>query len=230
MTQAKGRMIGAMFLLLAGIGWQVQPLCAETAMGLAVTGVQTVLLDSKVGKNQIQFVSSAPMEEIHGSASQISGHVILDPGNLEATTGQIEVAVAGMATGIQKRDEHLLSPDWLDQAQFPVIIFVIQGLADVSVTGNSEKADIQATALGEFTLHGVKRPIRIPVEMTYLLSSEKTRKRAPGDFLVVKGKFELVLKDFEISGVRGMVGSRVGAEIGLEATLFGSTALAGAGE
>lgn len=196
---------------------------AETSLGLPVEGTQTVILSNDVGKNQIQFVSSAPMEEIHGTASGIYGELKLDPQNLEKTTGRISVGVASMETGIKKRDEHLHSKDWLGVEEFPKIAFEVMGLEGVTVDANDAKADIKATAVGSFTLHGVTKEIKIPVDMTYLLASEKTKKRAPGDFLLIKGKFQIALKDFNISGARGMVGSRVGTDIDLEANFFGST-------
>ena len=204
-----------------------QEVCAETALGLPVEGVQTIVLRNEVGKNQIRFVSSAPLEEIHGTASGISGELKLDPANLEGMTGKIEVQVASMETGIEKRDAHLHSEDWLDEKQFPVIVFDIAGLKDVSVTVGKDKAVITGLAMGTFSLHGVDKEIEIPFEATYLLASEQTKKRASGDFFVVKGEFQIALKDFDIAGARGLVGNRVGKKINLKINFFGSTMRSG---
>jgi len=65
--------------------------------------------------------------------------------------------------------------------------------------------------------------MEIPFEATYLLASEQTKKRALGDFFVVKGEFEIALKDFDIAGARGLVGNRVGKKIDLKTNFFGST-------
>ena len=200
-----------------------QEVCAETSLGLPVEGVQTIVLRNEVGKNQIRFVSSAPLEEIHGTAAEISGELILDPTNLEGMTGKIEVQVASMETGIEKRDAHLHSADWLDEKQFPVIVFEIAGLKDVSVEGGKDRAVIKGLAMGTFSLHGVAKEMEIPFEATYLLASEQTKKRAPGDFFVVKGEFQIALKDFDIAGARGLVGNRVGKKIDLKTNFFGST-------
>ena len=200
-----------------------QQVWAETSLGLPVEGVQTIVLINEVGKNQIQFVSSAPLEEIHGTASGISGALKLDPANVEGLTGKIEVQVASMETGIEKRDAHLHSADWLDEKQFPVIVFEIVGLKDVSVEAGKDRAVIKGLAMGTFSLHGVDQEMEIPFEATYLLASEQTRKRAPGDFFVVKGAFEIALKDFDIAGARGLVGNRVGKKIDLKTNFFGST-------
>ena len=200
-----------------------QQVWAETSLGLPVEGVQTIVLRNEVGKNQIRFVSSAPLEEIHGTASEISGALKLDPANLEGMTGKIEVRVASMETGIEKRDEHLHSADWLDEKQFPVIGFDIVGLKDVSVEAGEDRAVIKGLAMGTFSLHGVDQEMVIPFEATYLLASEQTKKRALGDFFVVKGEFQIALKDFDIAGARGLVGNRVGKKIDLKTNFFGST-------
>ncbi|MCY3683182.1 MAG: YceI family protein [Gemmatimonadetes bacterium] len=200
-----------------------QQVWAETSLGLPVEGVQTIVLRNEVGKNQIQFVSSAPLEEIHGTASGISGELKLDPANLEGLTGKIEVQVASMETGIEKRDAHLHSEDWLDEKQFPMIGFEIAGLKDVSVEVGEGRAIIKGLAMGMFSLHGVDKEMVIPFEATYLLASEQTKKRALGDFFVVKGEFEIALRDFDIAGARGLVGNRVGKKINLKTNFFGST-------
>lgn len=196
---------------------------AQTALGLPVDGVKTIWLNDQVGKNQVQFVSAAPMEEIRGTAMGVSGKVVIDPQNLEAMTGHIEVSVAQMETGIKKRDEHLRSKDWLHADAFPVIVFDITGLKNITVKTDAGKAILKGIATGHFLLHGVTKPLDIPFDGTYLLSSEQTQKRAPGDFFVIQGHFKIALKDFEIEGARGMVGSRVGTEIDLKANFFGSS-------
>ena len=218
-------MIGLLFFM-----WMTaQQVCAETAhgLGLPVEGVQTIVLSNRVGKNQIRFVSTAPMEEIHGTASGISGALKLDPAHVETMTGKIEVRVASMETGIEKRDEHLHGADWLDAKRFPAIAFEIAGLKDVSVQADKDRAVIQGMAMGTFSLHGVEREMEIPFEATYLSASDQTAKRAPGDLFFIEGAFQIALKDFDIAGARGLVGSRVGTEIHLKANFFGSTAVEG---
>ena len=51
------------------------PAGAETGFGLGTTGNRTFTISDKVGKNQISFVSTAPLEKIHGTASAVSGSV-----------------------------------------------------------------------------------------------------------------------------------------------------------
>ena len=86
--------------------------------------------------------------------------------------------------------------DWLDEKQFPVIGFDIVGLKDVSVEAGEDRAVIKGSAMGTFSLHGVDKEIEIPFEATYLLASEQTKKRAPGDFFCGEGRVSDCVEGF----------------------------------
>jgi len=198
---------------------------AATELPLPVSGKKTVTLTNAVGQNLCTFVSSAPLEDFEGTADGISGSFTLDPKNLEATTGRIEVTVASMRTGIARRDEHLRSPDWLDAERYPVISFEIQGLKDVKLIEQSPgRAVISAKAVGNFSLHGVTKPMELPITLTYVMENEQTRKRASGDLVMVQSEFRISLRDFNIRGRQGIIGSRVGETILVRTTFYGSTA------
>ena len=200
---------------------------AETGFGLPAAGAKTVHLSDGVGKNQMKFTSTAPLEEISGTAAGISGSFRFDPADLGQFEGRIQVEVQQMKTGISKRDGHLRSKDWLDAERFPAIVFEIKRLDGVEpVVRDTEKgrAVVKGRAVGAFSLHGVTVEKAVPFEATYILESEQTRKRAPGDFVMIQATFQIALKDFDIKGVQGLVGSRVGEVIDIQATLFGSTA------
>ncbi len=194
-----------------------------TQLPLPVSGKKTVTLTNSVGQNLCRFHSSAPLEEFEGTADEVSGSFTLDPQNLEATQGQIRVTVASMRTGIARRDEHLRSPDWLDAERYPTISFDIQKLTDVRITEQSRgRAVLTAKAVGLFSLHGVQKPMELPITLTYVLENAETRKRAPGDLVMVQSEFTLSLRDFNIRGRQGVIGSRVGENIRVWVTLYGS--------
>jgi hypothetical protein len=58
--------------------------------------------------------------------------------------------------------------------------------------------------------------------MTYIPESDKTRQRAPGDLVMINADFTISLKDFNIAGTEGNVGSKVGETIKISAQLFGN--------
>jgi polyisoprenoid-binding protein YceI len=210
--------IGAMLALIVSA-----PLLAQTALPLPLKGARTVVLNNAVGQNLCQFVSSAPLEEFEGTADGIEGSFVLDPQNLEATRGRIRVAVASMRTGIARRDEHLRSPEWLDAERYPYIEFDLQGLRQVRITERTAgRVVLQAVAVGDFSLHGVRKPMELPIVMTYVPESEQTRQRAPGDLVQVQSEFTISLRDFNIRGRQGVIGSRVGEVIRVKASFYGA--------
>ena len=213
--------IGAMLALIVSA-----PLLAQTALPLPLKGARTVVLNDAVGQNLCQFVSSAPLEEFEGTADGIEGSFVLDPQNLEATRGRIRVAVASMRTGIARRDEHLRSPEWLDAERYPYIEFDLQGLRQVRITERTAgRVVLQAVAVGDFSLHGVRKPMELPIVMTYVPESEQTRQRAPGDLVQVQSEFTISLRDFDIRGRQGIIGSRVGEVIRVKASFYGATTM-----
>ncbi|MEN3026823.1 MAG: YceI family protein [Chlorobiota bacterium] len=216
------RLIGC---LLAGFLALSSTISAATRLPLPVNQKQTVTLSNDVGPNLCKFLSSAPLEEFEGTADGISGSFTVDPSNLEATSGRIQVTVASMRTGITRRDEHLRSPDWLDAERYPTISFDVRELKEVRISEQSrDRATLTAKAVGTFTLHGVSKPMELPITLTYVLESPETRKRAPGDFVMVQSEFTISLRDFNIRGRQGIIGSRVGETIRVWVTLYGSTA------
>ncbi len=214
-------------LIVCGV-LTVTGLLYATGFKLDVSGKQKVTLSDKVGKNEISFFSTAPMEDIKGTANDISGTVTIDPSNLEATKAKIVVKVAGMKTGIKKRDQHLRSPDWLDAASHPDIVFDLKLLKDVKIKDDgakSGKAVATATAVGDFSMHGVSLEQQLPVTITYIRESDKTKARAPGDFVLVQSEFSVPLGDYKVQGKKGIIGSKVGEQIKVKANFVGSTGL-----
>jgi polyisoprenoid-binding protein YceI len=188
-----------------------------TSLNLSAKGPKTITLNNNVGQNQIQFSSKAPLEDIDNGTATATGTFTLDPSNLEATTGKITVPVNSLQTGIALRDKHLIDKDWLDAASYPTITFEIKQLSNVSVVSSGNgKGIAKATAEGVFTLHGVSKPMSISIELTYV-------EKPQGDVVMIKASsFSVALKDHNITGKKGIIGSKVGEVITLKATLYGS--------
>jgi polyisoprenoid-binding protein YceI len=198
------------------------PVWAGTGLNNGVAGQKIVMITDKVGSNMMKFLSDAPLEKIAGTAKGVSGQFTLDASNLEATTGTITVQVMSMKSGVSKRDEHMYDEEWLDAEKFPTITFQVLKLEGVQVTSDNG-ITIKAQAVGKFTLHGVSKEMKIPITMKYVKESEATKKRAAGDLVMINANFSVALKDYNVKGKGGIVGSKVGETIQLEAALFGAT-------
>ncbi len=80
-------------------------------------------------------------------------------------------------------------------------------------------------ATGDFTLHGVTKQMTVPVTLTYLEESDKTKTRAPGDLLLLQTKFAIALADYQVKGTGGLIGSKVGESIEIDVSIVGSNAV-----
>lgn len=188
------------------------------ALSVSASGTKKVTLNDAVGKNQFTWVSEAPLEKIKGTAEGVTGSITLDPKNLSTLRGTISAKVATMKSGNATRDGHLHSAQWLDAGKYPTISFTINSVSNVKVSGNSATG----TATGNFTLHGVTKSMSIPFKLTYIDESAKTRQRAPGDLVSITADFDVALANFNVTGAKGIVGSKVGEKIDVSAQLFGS--------
>jgi polyisoprenoid-binding protein YceI len=213
-------MVGCVVLLLA------PQLVVASGFGFGINTNRSIQLNNKVGENSINFKSEVPLERILGKANEITGSFTINPDNLQTAQGEIMVNVLSMKTGIKKRDDHLYAPDWLDAAKFPVITFKFTSLVNVKITSADAQAGrgvATAEAFGNFTMHGVTKQISVPITITYVKESPKTREKASGDFVLVQANFSVALKDFNVAGTKGQIGSKVGEKIDIEANLYGAS-------
>jgi polyisoprenoid-binding protein YceI len=181
-------------------------------------GEQTFSFKDKMGRNQATFFSSTPLEDITGMSSDVSGTVSFDIEDVENTLkGEIYISTASLKSGIDLRDKHIRSSDWLDAEQFPTISFKI---TDVKGTEKIEDNKIKAKVLGEFTVHGVTKEVESEVTLVYLEESEMTKMKTPGDLLGVRASFNINLSDY---GVQHMaLGKKVSDEIEINVNIVGS--------
>jgi len=178
-------------------------------------------VNNSVGQNSVTFISDAPMEKIVGTAENgLTGAFTMDINHPEETRGKIVVEVRSMKTAITRRDESMYGTQWLDANKYPNIVYEIASMKDVKVNKSGGKTTVTATAVGTFTCHGVTKPLTAQLEITYLAESAETKKRASGDLVLVTAKFDVALKDYEIKGKSGLVGSSVGEVINVTVNLY----------
>ncbi len=181
-------------------------------------GTQTFNFDDNYGRNQVTFFSKTLLEDITGVSNQIKGNVTFEIGNVAKTLkGSFSVPVKSIKTGITLRDEHLAGEEWLNSEKYPDITFEIKKVNKVV-----EKKDnrLVLSVNGEITIKGVKKDVNGNFTLVYLDENEQTKKRAPGDLLNVRGKFNLKLSDFNIT--HQAIPSKVSNEIDVEVNIVGN--------
>jgi len=91
---------------------------------------------------------------VHGRFRQFEGTITVDPDNnnvVTAASGTIQAR--SIDTDIEKRDDHLRSPDFFDAEKFPTITFES---SEVKKDGNT------MVLVGKFTMHGVTKDVSLP--------------------------------------------------------------------
>jgi polyisoprenoid-binding protein YceI len=106
-------------------------------------------------RSTITFKVRQYLGTVTGRFPQFSGEIELDREQPEQSTVNATIQVRSIKTGIAKRDEHLLSPEFFNAAKYPEITFKSRR---VKQTGK-ESGDI----VGDFTMHGVTHSIALHV-------------------------------------------------------------------
>ncbi len=91
-----------------------------------------------------------------GLFGRITGTVSYDPPDIAHLSAEAEIDVSSISTGNKAREEHLLSPDFLDVAKYPKIAFKT---TSVEARGNN-----RGRVTADLTIRGITRPISFEVE------------------------------------------------------------------
>lgn len=181
------------------------------------SGEQTFNFSDKGGRNQASFFSTTPLEDIRGLSNDVKGTASFNVSDIKTLKGKISVSTASIKTGIDLRNEHLRSADWLDADKYPEITFTIKSVRDVKQLSDNQ---LEIKVVGDFTLKGVTKEITADATLTYLDESEQTKMRAPGDLLGVKATFNVKLSDFGVKNK--IVGQKVAEDIEVSVNMVGS--------
>jgi polyisoprenoid-binding protein YceI len=92
---------------------------------------------------------------VHGQFNKVSGQLNFDPADPGNASVEVEIDIAGIYTGVERRDNHLRSPDFFDVEKFPTMSFKstlidVVGLNHCKVTG-------------DLTIHGITKSVMFDV-------------------------------------------------------------------
>ncbi|MFO7320761.1 MAG: YceI family protein [Chloroflexota bacterium] len=93
---------------------------------------------------------------VRGGFDRVSGKLEFDPEHPEKSYVEAVIDAASISTGVEDRDNHLRSADFLDVENYPTITFKS---TDVTITGENT-ADVH----GNLTIRGVTKPVTLKVE------------------------------------------------------------------
>ncbi len=98
------------------------------------------------------------ISNVHGQFNRLSGTIHFDPSNVTVSSVEAAIDVSGVYTGIQKRDDHLRSPDFFDVVEHPRMLF-----RSSEVRREDGK---KLKVAGDLTIRGITRPVTLEVEFS----------------------------------------------------------------
>lgn len=107
-----------------------------------------------------------------GKFASIDGTLVLDEAKPENSKVNATITIANLFTGLDKLNEHMLSPMFLDNAKFPTATFVSDRVVLTSAT--------TATVSGTLTLHGVSKEVTLDVKLNKIGDNPIIKKKTAG--------------------------------------------------
>lgn len=92
---------------------------------------------------------------VHGQFNSVNGWITFDPADPGSASVEVDIDVTGLYTGVDRRDNHLRSPDFFDVEKFPRMHFRSRRI-DVVALNNCR-------ITGDLTIHGVTLPVTFDV-------------------------------------------------------------------
>jgi polyisoprenoid-binding protein YceI len=90
---------------------------------------------------------------VHGKFTDYSGAILLNESDLTKSSADLKINTASINTEVTPRDNDLRSPNFLDVAKYPNIIF----------TSHRVEKNVNGYVLvGELAMHGVSKEVTIP--------------------------------------------------------------------
>ncbi|MFF5634077.1 YceI family protein [Streptomyces sp. NPDC012825] len=108
---------------------------------------------------RIGFVARhAMVTKVRGAFHEFEGTAHLDGADPARSTGQVVIKTQSIDTGVEQRDQHLRTNDFLDASNFPDITF--------RTTGVERKSDTDYRVTGDLTIKDTSKPVSIDFEYT----------------------------------------------------------------
>ncbi|HJV33627.1 YceI family protein [Geomonas sp.] len=96
------------------------------------------------------------VSNVKGNFDKFSGTINIDDKDITKSSVQVSIDTNSINTNVQKRDDHLRSPDFFDVAKYPTMTFVSKKV----VKAGKDKLKVT----GNLTLHGVTKEVVLEVE------------------------------------------------------------------
>ena len=134
---------------------------------------------------------------VRGGFTKVSGSVLYDPANPGKSSIQVTIDAASVDTRVEKRDNDLRSPNFLDAQKYPTITFhskqfKIPGPGKMLITG-------------DLTIHGVTKEVVLDLDGPTAPIKDPWGNQRVG----VTGTTKINRKDFGVNGAGAVVGDDI---------------------
>ncbi len=183
-----------------------------TALSLPVLS-HGAMWDIDPAHTSAQFaVRHLMVSTVRGEFGKVSGTVNLDEQDPTKSSLEATIDTASLNTRVEKRDQHLKSPDFLDVTKYPAMTFKSKKIEKVS--------DTKFTVTGDLTLHGVTKEVVLDVEGSTKASKDPSGNLRVGGVATTK----INRQDFDVQWNKALetggvvVGDEVAITIDVELT------------
>jgi polyisoprenoid-binding protein YceI len=97
------------------------------------------------------------ISKTNGNFEDYVGSFTFEPGKPDSWSCEVVIQAKSINTNNQKRDDHLRSDEFLDVANFTTLTFNSTGVAMENAT--------EGVIMGDLTLHGVTKPVKLNLEV-----------------------------------------------------------------
>jgi len=177
---------------------------------------------------QVAVASDAPLMRMTAISRGVIGYAVLAERDSrrqpDLLAGQVRMPAESLRTNLPQRDALLHSSRWLDAREHPEVILTITGSKNVQPARDADWfTEHTAELLGQLSIRGARREVRIPARLTLMPESDRTRFRGPGDWLVIRSEFRVNLREFGLNDPLISVG-RLAETVRVDLALFLTTA------
>jgi polyisoprenoid-binding protein YceI len=178
-------------------------LAAALLLTLSAAAQDTWQLDPPHSSAQFS-VRHLAVSTVRGAFTKVSGTVVYDPANLGKTSIQTTIDAASVDTRVEKRDNDLRSPNFLDVSKFPTITFQSKrveaaGAGKLKVTG-------------DLTIHGVTKEVVLDVDGPSGPMKDPWGNQRMG----ASASTKINRLDFGVAGLPGVVGDDINVTLDVE--------------
>lgn len=142
------------------------------------------------------------VSNLYGRFNDVSGTVTFDQADPSKSSVNLTIPIESVDTRVAKRDQQLKGPDFFNAKQFPVMTF-----KSTKVEGSGDAYKVT----GDFTLHGVTKPLTFEVKKGGEGKGEKGEIRGGGE-----ARFTIKRSDYGMTFMQGPVGDEINVIVSLE--------------